>query len=82
MSQITNIYTSLKALDIDSIPINDWIMFKGLTDDGWYFIQRMIKKDDKKTNYTFIFTTFYNDSTYYTYKIRCKTKDKNIWPSK
>jgi hypothetical protein len=79
---INDIYVSLKTLDIDSIPINNWITFQGSNDDEGYFIQRIIKKNDKKTNYTLVFTTFYNDSTYYNYKIRCKTKDKNIWLNK
>lgn len=79
---VNDIYVSFKTLNIDSIPINDWMTFQGSNDDGGYFIQRVVRKDDKKTNYTLVFTTFYSDSTYYNYKIRCKTNDKNIWPDK
>jgi hypothetical protein len=77
---LKDVYTSLRTLDIDSIPLNDWMTFQGYDGNG-FFIQRVVKKDEKKTNYTLIFTTFYDDSTYYNYKIRCKTKNKDLWPS-
>jgi len=75
---VEDVYASLNALELDSIPLNDWMTFQGQEGNG-YFIQRMVKKTEKKTDYVLIFTTYYNDSTYYNYKIRCRTKDKNIW---
>jgi hypothetical protein len=78
---IEDVYASLKAIELDSIPLNDWMTFQGQEGNG-YFIQRVIKKSENKTDYVFIFTTYYNDSTYYNYKIRCRTKDKDLWKGK
>jgi len=82
---ITDVYSSLKVVEVDSLSLDKWMRNDGLAGDEVVFNQYMLLSNpDKKTNYYMIFTEFYKtalDSTYYNYKIRCETKNKKIWPS-
>jgi len=82
---ITDVYSSFKVVEVDSLSLDKWMRNNGLAGDEVVFNQYMLLSNpDKKTNYYMIFTEFYKttiDSAYYNYKIRCETKNKKIWPS-
>lgn len=82
---LTDVYSSLKYVETDSISLDQWMRNDGLAGDEVVFNQYiLLSNPEKKTNYYMIFTEFYKaaiDSAYYNYKIRCETKNKKIWPS-
>ncbi len=83
-SVVTDIYKSFKLLNIDSIPLEDWMLHQGYEGYG-YFIERYTTQvsHDIKTQYYMIFTTYYKqDTASYNYKIKCNTKDESIWRDK
>ena len=82
---IKDIYRSLKVLDIDSIPLDDWLIFQNINEKGHFIERHLIKEENnkKKTSYHLIFTSEYlNDTTIYNYSIKCHTKDEKIWEGK
>lgn len=83
-SAVLDIYSSIKLLDFDSVPLNDWMTYQGYENNG-YYLERFTTflTKDQKTQYYMIFTSYYlSDTTYFKYEIKCNTKDENIWPEK
>lgn len=71
----TDVYSQLYKYDLDSIPLNEWITSK-LVSDTINIEQKMVRKIiDEKTVYTFIFTEYsYPSIKYFKFLIRYKGK--------
>jgi len=66
-------------LKMDSISMDDWIpVYYEYTKKDGYTIDRYVTKENKKTIYYLIFSTYYKDSTYYEYKLKCYTRDRHL----
>jgi len=75
---IYDINKTLYYLKMDSIPMDDWIPHYYQYSKEGYSIDRYVTKKDKKTIYYLIFSTYYYDSTYYEFQLRCYTKDRSL----
>lgn len=79
---LRDIYHTLYLYEVDSIPLEDWLVQQGNHESG-YFIERAIVKKEKDATYFMVFKTcYFPDSVSYSYEIECRTKDKAKWTTK
>jgi hypothetical protein len=74
-----DIYSKLKHYNVDSIPLNKW-MLNNISTDTINIDQKILKKNiNEKSLYIFVFTKYtYPSRTYYQFIIRYSGKEKDL----
>ena len=70
----SDVYDQLSHHNIDSIPLEHWMVFTNRNDSAYIVQSTLIKTENENSNYIFIYTEFISpDTTFYEFKIRHDT---------